>query len=169
MNQTICPLIFASKNIVTAFRNRDSPGKVITYGIFSSEPLTFLSAFFSVDYVCLSTHMHSRAHTRTCTHSGVLEERNFTQITPHVLLLFSLDSGAARQARVEGFRDGPWVWTPHLTVCTWPNHLAIQSLRSPYVKGVCNIYSVGCCGHSENYCKMLDIVGAGGIVSSTLI
>lgn len=60
------PLIFASENIVTVFKNSDSPGKVVTSGPFFF--WTFPTFSFHPGYICLES-THAQAHTLMNTHT----------------------------------------------------------------------------------------------------
>ena len=76
------PLIFAWENIVTVFENKDSPGKVITSGLFSFWSPNFqLSSWLNMpgEHTRTSTYTDEHSHTHTytrlqlwhiCTHSN---------------------------------------------------------------------------------------------------
>ena len=144
MSQTICPLIFASKNIATVFRNRDSPDKVRTYGMFflwtPNFPLRILPGAVCWVYTCACPCTHTHWHTHTDTQWCPGRKRCHSNNTTCAA---SAQPGLRVALKPAGGRVRSWgasFWAPHLTVCTWwTGRLTSWNFHSLYVESVCNI------------------------------
>lgn len=111
--------------------------------------------------VCLRTHMHAHMCVRTHTHRHPGGKEILLKQCNMGCHCAPWTQDPLRQVLVESYGVGQHGFEPTSSICTWLGHSTILSLHSPYVKGMSDIDSVGCCRNSENYCKMWNIIGAG--------